>query len=238
MHNYESWPILYTSLSKAFDEIGLWKKLPTQVETYKYFYELNDSIKDVISEHSKRIISNWDAEHSFWNFKGNPNKPLKKDKTKPKQILKDKQESSTQLITSTASFDLNDYLIPKVSKLVDLGCQEGKSASAKGAEYEKLVSEIFNLLDFEVEVMGQGTGRNPDAILKHREQNTAFLVDAKAYSNGYSLGIDDRAIREYINYYCPILQRDGYKKIGFIICLLYTSPSPRDQRGSRMPSSA
>ena len=25
---------------------------------------------------------------------------------------------------------------------------------------------------------------------------------------------------------------------GFIICLLYTSPSPRDQSGSRMPSSA
>jgi len=25
---------------------------------------------------------------------------------------------------------------------------------------------------------------------------------------------------------------------GFVICLLYTSPSPRDQRGSRMPSSA
>ena len=26
--------------------------------------------------------------------------------------------------------------------------------------------------------------------------------------------------------------------VEFIICLLYTSPSPRDQRGSRMPSSA
>jgi len=26
--------------------------------------------------------------------------------------------------------------------------------------------------------------------------------------------------------------------IEIIICLLYTSPSPRDQRGSRMPSSA
>ena len=24
----------------------------------------------------------------------------------------------------------------------------------------------------------------------------------------------------------------------FIVCILYTSPSPRDQRGSRMPSSA
>ena len=28
------------------------------------------------------------------------------------------------------------------------------------------------------------------------------------------------------------------KSLKFDICLLYTSPSPRDQRGSRMPSSA
>ena len=30
----------------------------------------------------------------------------------------------------------------------------------------------------------------------------------------------------------------GLALMGDIICLLYTSPSPRDQRGSRMPSSA
>ena len=30
----------------------------------------------------------------------------------------------------------------------------------------------------------------------------------------------------------------GLEGAGVIICLLYTSPSPRDQRGSRMPSSA
>ena len=30
---------------------------------------------------------------------------------------------------------------------------------------------------------------------------------------------------------------NGYPTL-FLICLLYTSPSPRDQRGSRMPSSA
>ena len=28
------------------------------------------------------------------------------------------------------------------------------------------------------------------------------------------------------------------KTLGACVCLLYTSPSPRDQRGSRMPSSA
>ena len=29
-----------------------------------------------------------------------------------------------------------------------------------------------------------------------------------------------------------------YMNMGYYGCLLYTSPSPRDQRGSRMPSSA
>ena len=31
---------------------------------------------------------------------------------------------------------------------------------------------------------------------------------------------------------------DMYRKTHVYTCLLYTSPSPRDQRGSRMPSSA
>ena len=80
-----------------------------------------------------------------------------------------------------------------------------------------MVSEAFRLLDFEVEPMGQGSGRNPDAIIKYGEDHAAFIVDAKAYSEGYSLGIDDRAIREYINDYCPRLNREGLKKMGFII---------------------
>ncbi len=71
--------------------------------------------------------------------------------------------------------------------------------------------------DWEVDELGQGKGRHPDAVIKHREENTAFLVDAKAYGSSYNLGIDDRAIREYINYHCPKLQKEGYKKIGFII---------------------
>ena len=36
----------------------------------------------------------------------------------------------------------------------------------------------------------------------------------------------------------PILGRVLDHMPGWKVCLLYTSPSPRDQRGSRMPSSA
>lgn len=108
-------------------------------------------------------------------------------------------------------------MIPKVTNLVELGSQTGVTSSSKGNEFEKLVAEIFKQLDFEVEKLGQGTGRNPDVIIRFREENTAFIIDAKAYNNGYTLGTDDRAIKEYIAHFCPRLNKEGYKKIGFII---------------------
>ncbi|ADQ81287.1 hypothetical protein J5295_05690 [Riemerella anatipestifer] len=37
------------------------------------------------------------------------------------------------------------------------------SSSSKGSAYEKLVAEIFKQLDFEVEILDQGNGRNSDA---------------------------------------------------------------------------
>lgn len=213
----ENWPILYTSLINSFTELGIWETKPTQKDTYLFFYQLNEEIKKILSQHSKNQVTNWEAEHAFWNFKGNPNK-IEKPKTEFKQSeTKINEIEDESVLILNVSFDLSDYLIPKVAKLTELGSQTDKSSASKGSEYEKLVSEIFKQLDFEVETLGQGSGRNPDAILRFREENTAFIVDAKAYSNGYSLGIDDRAIKEYINYYCPKLQKEGYKKIGFII---------------------
>ncbi|WP_321373047.1 restriction endonuclease FokI C-terminal domain-containing protein [uncultured Draconibacterium sp.] len=212
----EKWAIYYTASIQALDDIGLWKEKPLQRENYEQYYLLNEEIKNILKEYSKKAVSNWDVEHAFWHFRGNPNKKTEK-KTKTIIIEKpEEKEEKTNLIVN-ASFDLTDYIIPRVSKLVELGSSTEKSATKKGYEFEKIVAEVFEQLDFEVETLGQGTGRNPDAILRFREENTAFIVDAKAYNSGYSLGTDDRAIREYINYYCPKLIKSGYKKIGFII---------------------
>ena len=48
----------------------------------------------------------------------------------------------------------------------------------------------------------------------------------------YSGGLDTSVILKWLEekYNCEV--------VTFTACLLYTSPSPRDQRGSRMPSSA
>ena len=213
VHDSIRWPILYTSQINSYKELDLWEEKSSQKETYNFFYSLNEEIKRFLGKYSKKRVSNWEVEHAFWNFKGNPNKVLVKTKTGIKKV---EVEQETNIIIKS-SFELSDYLIPKVAKLIDLGNETEKPAALKGSEYEKLVAEIFNQLDFEVEILGQGSGRNPDAVLRLREDNTAFLVDAKAYSNGYSLGVDDRAIKEYISHYTPKLQKEGYKKIGFII---------------------
>ena len=40
------------------------------------------------------------------------------------------------------------------------------------------------------------------------------------------------------DFYDLMNSRDGKRYLGIESCLLYTSPSPRDQRGSRIPSCA
>ncbi len=213
IHNNEKWPIQYTSLINSLNELQIWKDHSTQREDYAYFFTINEEIKGLLSKYSNKNISNWDVEHAFWSY--NTTDTL----LKPVSSIIDNAIDAVveEKVALKANFDINDYVIPKVSNLVSIGNDPNSSSSAKGAQFEKMVADVFNFLDFEVEYLGQGSGRNPDAIIKLKEDHTAFLVDAKAYSKGYTIGQDDRAIREYINYYCPILRKEGFTKLGFII---------------------
>lgn len=216
IQNPEKWAIMYSSLIESLVELNIWEDKENQAESYKHFFNLNEEIKDILSDVSHKKITNWEVEHIFWNYQ-QKTKNAEKIKKPLKKIKFEETEPQFEVSGIKASFELSEYLIPRVANLVEIGNDDTKSASAKGSKFESLVCEIFKFLDFDVQVLGQGSGRNPDAVLRLREVNTAFLVDAKAYTKGYSLGIDDRAIREYINHYCPILNKDGYHKIGFII---------------------
>lgn len=216
INNPAKWPVIYTSLTNAFKELEIWKNHNSQMDDYEYFFNLNEEIKGVLKSHAKKDISNWDAEHAFWNFTGKPAADLKKAKKEVEKYIAG-PKVSIEPTKLSANFEISDYLIPKVAKLIELGNETTKSASGKGSDYEKMVAEVFKLLGFEIEMFGQGTGRNPDIIIKFREEHTAFIVDAKAYNEGYAMGRDDRAIREYIANFCPQLRKEGFTKIGFII---------------------
>ena len=80
----------------------------------------------------------------------------------------------------------------------------------------------------------------------HREPLYMFSI-----TTNYKIGWDDTATFEHRQYPClhHTITPSEWKELGIIeglqssnlkdiFCLLYTSPSPRDKRQSRMPSSA
>ena len=78
-------------------------------------------------------------------------------------------------------------------------------------------------------------------------EGDATGANIQVTQNVYNLGENPRMLKATRDAFDPIGQ-DGFEKIElkdassvheqYNSCLLYTSPSPRDQRGSRMPSSA
>jgi hypothetical protein len=218
IHNSQVWPVMYSSMIVSFTDIGLWQEPKNQKEGYETFYNLNEEIKKILSTHTKRNITNWEAEHSFWNFRTVKGSAPKKETTPKVQNPTEAAKETSISALAEASFDIYDYIPRVVANLIDLGNETETSSSAKGSKYEKAVCEVFKQLGFTVQQLGQGTGREPDLIAIHKEENVAFIVDAKAYANGYMMGAgDERAIKEYINHYCPKLKKDGIQKIGFII---------------------
>lgn len=212
IYNHKKWPIIYTSLIKTFEELNIWKSFNKQSEYYEYFYQLNEEIKLILEGHNKTKVLNWDVEHAFWTYSGSPFESIRKQEQG--KIKKNEIEEEPNI---KSSFDKNDFILPNITKLIGNDKDNNLASSAKGSQFEKLVAGVFDSLGFEVEKLGQGSGRNPDAIVKYRKESTAFIVDAKAYKEGYTIGIDDRAIKEYITEHCPKLINDGFKKVGFII---------------------
>ena len=48
IHDNSQWPILYTSQINSYKELNLWEDKPSQKETYSFFYNLNQEIKQVL----------------------------------------------------------------------------------------------------------------------------------------------------------------------------------------------
>ena len=75
-------------------------------------------------------------------------------------------------------------------------------------------------------------------------ENTTPEFDLSTYFNGpltargYIKNHQNKVTRRFCVELEGTWQVKNDKNTGLLTCLLYTSPSPRDQRGSRMPSSA
>jgi hypothetical protein len=107
---------------------------------------------------------------------------------------------------------ISQFLPPVITDFVVLSQSEDLAN-----DFERKVSLVFQMLSFEVTSLGQGTGRNPDAIAKATQEHFALIIDAKARTESYVMGTEDRKFIEYIRQHQPILTREGFKKLYFVI---------------------
>lgn len=94
---------------------------------------------------------------------------------------------------------------PVVAILTRLAVNDPALASAAAASgtsipraFEKGIDAAFTVLGYDCRLLGQGHGRVPDGIAQDDDDAYAIIWDAKVRDDGYSMGTDDRAIREYV----------------------------------------
>lgn len=83
--------------------------------------------------------------------------------------------------------------------------------------FEQRISILFSIFGFKVEYLGQGYGRVPDGIAVSSEFHYAIIFDAKVRKDGYTIGTDDRAMREYIFQETGRLKQQGIRNVYYAI---------------------
>ena len=116
-----------------------------------------------------------------------------------------------------------------LAKFVNILMVDGKKSVA-----EKI---IYDALD----VISERQTEDPLVVFEQALENIKPVVEVKSRRVGgatYQVPVEVRASRRTALAMRWLVEFSRQRSEKSMICLLYTSPSPRDQRGPRMPSSA
>lgn len=214
----EVWPVYYTSSVQTMTDLNIWHPSEDISDDYITFKKIHESLAKLFSEVSNRPFGLYDVEHVLWFKGGNPY-----DFVKPGQ-----KTSSPPLVKPTTilplSTDINrlpeSYVPPIVAILPAMARHDERlveaaklSGTSLDRAFEKNIDAAFTILGYETL---QGEGRVPDGRTLAHDENYAILWDAKVRGNSYSLGTDDRTIREYITTQSRDLRR-RYRNIYYMI---------------------
>ena len=114
-------------------------------------------------------------------------------------------------------------------------CEEFSICGVIGDRAEAGIEGAENTTLYHIAIKGKGKLCRPfetDYIEMDADGNN--FIDEKAFMGGYRLYISEKPF--HLFGFNPL--KVGQDWDGKLVCLLYTSPSPRDMRRSRMPSSA
>lgn len=217
----DKYPIYYTSMVNALSDLAIWEPGDDLADSYAEFWELNEEMRDALTEYTGRDIHLWTVEHVFWYWQ-------------QREEIEDDSESPGE--SGQVSTVPDSYIPPIVSILPDLAAntdeiQEIVEGTGNSVEtlFENRLARAFQMLGFEVKEMGQGSGRNPDGLAKDHMHNYAIIYDAKSRRDGYSVGTsDERQFLDYINREVPSLRAEGFRNIYFAVISAEFTDSGRE----------
>lgn len=204
------WPIYYTNSVNVMNDLNLWQQTGELASDYILYKQINEKLAEVFKKESGKNFGLYDVEHVFW-FKGsNPyagNKPSVDEELAIAVSVNKKVDDEPVIVEQLQIIPrLPESYIPPVVAILpimarnDPSVREAAKASGTSLEraFEKSIDAAFTILGYETKLLGQGKGRVPDGLALSVDNSYAILWDAKVRGEGYGMGTDDRAIKEYI----------------------------------------
>lgn len=197
----DGWPIYYTNSVNGMADANLWQPSQDLAESYITFRQVQQQLVALFGEAAGRPFTLYDIEHVFCYRE---RKPFREEGPAGEVETTAAQPPPTQPEPEIARLP-DSYVPPIVAVLPRMARNEAALAEAARASgttleraFEKHVNAAFTILGYETTLLGQGQGRVPDGLALELDNSYAIIWDAKIRSDGYGMGTDDRAIREYI----------------------------------------
>lgn len=212
------WPVYYTSSVRVMTELNLWHPSGDDAKDFIDYKKINEELIDLFSRYSGSRYDFYKVEHVFWFKSENQCQAVSEQGKKKDDDKKPKKLVGTDLLPQS-------YIPPIIEIIPQIALNgEGVSKAAKNSgislekAFEKHVDAAFKIIGFATRLLGQGKGRVPDGTAESVDDCYAIIWDSKARSSGYSMGTDDRTIREYITTESrDIKKRKKFRNIYYMI---------------------
>jgi hypothetical protein len=203
IQDHRVWPVYYTNSVRIMDDFNLWTETGELGADYIAFKQIHEELVTLFTKAGGQPFNLYTVEHVFW-YKGGTQ--FKENQTGKKPDIKDPGITIIEPQVSDQGKRLPESFVPPIISILpriarnDENLIETAKHSGTTLEkaFEKFVDSAFTILGYQTKPLGQGKGRVPDGIAVARDENYAIIWDAKIRASSYSMGTDDRTIREYI----------------------------------------
>jgi len=199
----DTWPVYYTSSVNAMVDLNLWQPSGDLADDYMTYKRLHEELARLFAANAGRAFHLYDVEHVFWFKAGNPYVAAQAEESPTAEH--DRRPQAGAAAADDSARLPEGYVPPIVAILPRIATHEPgldevarRSGTTLERAFEKYIDAALTMLGYDTKLLGQRQGRVPDGVAVAMDESYAILWDGKIRSGGYSMGTDDRTIREYV----------------------------------------